>query len=125
MPRQGPMEHPAVPAEAPGALTSPLLTASGFTHAFFTRRGGVSLPPWDSLSFAASVGDDPAAVRENVARAAAVLGVDPGRLHYLSQVHGTASRVLVEGDDREAIVRELGDITLSRSPLVACGVRSA
>ena len=29
-------------------LTSPLL--SGVTHAFSTRKGGVSVPPWNSLN---------------------------------------------------------------------------
>jgi copper oxidase (laccase) domain-containing protein len=58
----------------PGALESALLAAQGFSHAFFTRQGGVSQPPWDSLNFAISVGDDAACVRENRERAAAELG---------------------------------------------------
>ena len=56
-----------VKTDAPGAaeaLESPLLAAAGFSHAFFTRRGGVSAPPWDTLSFAIALGDDPAADRE-------------------------------------------------------------
>lgn len=112
-------------ADSPGKLTSALLDGAGFRHAFFTRQGGVSAPPWDSLSFAASIGDDPAAVRENLRRAAGALGVDLGRLYMLSQVHGTASRVLAGDEDREEVIRSIGDITLSRAPGVACGVRSA
>jgi YfiH family protein len=108
-----------------GSLTSALLSARGFRHAFFTRQGGVSRPPWDSLSFATSVGDDAAAVEENVARAAKVLGVEPARVYYLSQVHGVDARVLDGTEDRDAVVRERGDVTLSRAPGVACGVRSA
>src|SRR5689334_7942233 len=46
---------------------SRLLQAEGFRHAFFTRQGGVSLPPFDSLNVAAaSTGDSPANVAENV-----------------------------------------------------------
>lgn len=107
------------------ALESPLLAAAGFSHAFFTRRGGVSAPPWDTLSFAVALGDDPAAVRENQERAARRLGVPAARLYYLSQVHGVAARVLTGDEDRDAVVREVGDVTLSRAAGVACGVRSA
>ena len=106
-------------------LTSPLLDDAGFRHAFFTRQGGVSVPPWDSLSFAVSVGDNPEAVRENFARAAHWLGVDAGRLYVLSQVHGTAARLLTGAEDRDEVVRSVGDVTMSRITGVACGVRSA
>jgi len=107
------------------ALESRLLAAAGFAHAFFTRRGGVSAPPWDTLNLAASTGDDPAAVHENLVRAARRLGIPPARLYFLSQVHGVAARELTGEEDREAVVREVGDITVSRAPGVACGVRSA
>ena len=41
------------------------LSREGVPHAIFTRRGGVSLPPWKSLNFASSVGDDPRRIAEN------------------------------------------------------------
>jgi YfiH family protein len=116
-------KSPPMPKSA--LLTSRLLAEAGFRHAFFTRRGGVSLPPWDSLSFAVSVGDDPEHVRENLDRAARALGVDRARLYMLSQVHGTASRVLTGAEDADEVVRSVGDVTVSRVPGVACGVRSA
>ena len=106
-------------------LTSQRLTGAGFRHAFFTRQGGVSAPPWDTLSFAASVGDDPVAVRENFARAALFLGVDAARVYVLSQVHGTAARTLTGAEDRDEVIKLLGDVTVSRASDVACGVRSA
>src|SRR5207248_6209071 len=56
---------------------------------FFTRRGGVSSGPYASLSCSLSSGDAPDCVRQNRARAAAVLGADPNRLVGLTQVHGT------------------------------------
>jgi len=102
-----------------------LLDRAGFSHAFFTRAGGVSQPPWDTLNFAAATGDDPAAVRENFARAATLLGVPTTRLYVVSQVHGVAAQVLTGDEDREAALRTIGDITLSRAPGVACGVRTA
>jgi hypothetical protein len=111
--------------EMPVFLESPLLAGAGFRHAFFTRRGGVSLPPWDTLNFAASGGDAPAAVRENLIRAARALGVAEGRLYFLSQVHGVASRALQGDEDRDEVVREVGDIVVSAAKGVACGVRTA
>jgi hypothetical protein len=106
-------------------IASTLLTGAGFPHAFFTRRGGVSVPPWDTLSFAVSVGDDPAAVRENFARAARSLGVDAARVYVLSQVHGTAAQTLTGDEDRDEVILRVGDVTVSRVAGVACGVRSA
>jgi YfiH family protein len=107
------------------ARLSDLLAREGFAAAFFTRRGGVSPPPWDSLSFAASVGDEPERVRENIARAARALGVLPSRLYFLSQVHGVAARVLDGSEDPADVVRSVGDITAAREPGVAAGVRTA
>lgn len=106
-------------------LESPLLRDAGFVHAFFTRNGGVSTGPFASLSFSHTVGDDPENVRENLARAARALGIEPARLFFLSQVHGR----LVHEVDGSAIVEEVvrteGDALVSRDPTVACGVRSA
>jgi hypothetical protein len=119
-----PTESVPEPSE-PLALQSPLLRQAGFSHAFFTRRGGISRPPWNSLNLAASTGDDPDAVRENLVRAARTLGVPVEKLYFLSQVHGVDACVLTGDEDRERVLRHVGDITLSRVPGVACGARSA
>ena len=107
------------------SITSALLAEAGFRHAFFTRRGGVSEPPFQSLNFSSSVGDDPAAVAENLGRAAGSLEIPRERLYFLSQVHGTVAHRL-GGDEAPADVwgRE-GDITLSDEANVGCGVRMA
>jgi len=105
---------------------SPLLQAAGFTHAFFSRLGGVSKFPLDSLNIAARVtGDDPDLVRENVLRCARTLGVELDKLYMLSQVHGTKAVVLSGTEDREQLILVEGDITASKVSGVACGVRSA
>lgn len=106
-------------------LDSALLRQAGFRHAFFTRNGGVSAGPYESLSFSESVGDLPENVRENLARAAVVLGVEPARLFFLSQVHGRTAHVVDGGSRRDDVVRTEGDVLLSADPGVACGVRSA
>jgi len=89
----------------PLLLTSPLLARHGFAHGFSLRTGGVSASPFDSLNLARTVGDDPAAVTENHRRFAGALGVDPGSLYEVSQVHGALVREVEEGE-RVLAVRE-------------------
>ncbi len=62
---------------------------AGLTHAVFTRQGGVSPAPWDSLNVGGSVGDDLAHVRENRIRSFNALGRDPASIHDVWLVHGT------------------------------------
>ncbi|MBW2508385.1 MAG: laccase domain-containing protein, partial [Deltaproteobacteria bacterium] len=47
------------------ALRSTLLGRHGFRHAFATREGGVSEPPYDSLNLGFHLGDAADAVHEN------------------------------------------------------------
>lgn len=107
------------------ALKSSLLDQAGFRHAFFTRLGGVSQPPFESLNFAISVGDDPEAVAENVRRAAREVGIEPGRFYVLSQVHGRAFHILDGAEERDVVARRVGDITITKAAGVGCGVRTA
>ena len=67
------------------------------TH-FTTRLGGVSQPPYDSLNLGAHVGDDPDAVRENRARVATQLNLDPARFIWMDQVHSATVRVVNAAD---------------------------
>ena len=61
---------------------------------FTTRLGGVSQPPYDSLNLGAHVGDDPDAVRENRARVATQLNLDPARFIWMEQVHSATDAVV-------------------------------
>lgn len=54
---------------------------------FFTRRGGVSSPPFDSLNTSAGVGDDGSAVAENLGRIRHALAENDSA--WVRQVHGT------------------------------------
>jgi YfiH family protein len=108
----------------PEYLVSTTLAQAGFSHAFFTRRGGASLPPFDSLHFAPEAQSDPH-VAENYRSAAGVLGVSAERLYVLSQVHGHAVRVLGPRDDRAQVAREQGDALIATALGQACGVRVA
>src|SRR5690349_22729774 len=106
-------------------LASELFLDAGFRHAFFTRRGGVSEGPYESLNFSRAVGDAPERVAQNVGLAAEALGVTAEHVYFLSQVHGAEARVLT-GDERASDVLELeGDALVSRAAGVACGGRTA
>jgi len=59
-------------------------------HGVFTRHGGVSTPPLDSLNVSYSVGDDLGALAENRARCAAALGLTSTSLVCAGLVHGAA-----------------------------------
>lgn len=112
---------------APGHLLSPLLQQAGFRHAFFTRHGGASEGPFESLSFSTAVGDDPKRVHENLRRAATLLGVATEEVLYCSQVHGREARFYRRGEGiRSADLLTLeGDAIGGDEPGRAYGVRSA
>jgi YfiH family protein len=87
-------------------------------HGFFTRAGGVSTGPYESLNCSLSSADDRAAVLENRARVARTLGVEPGQLVGLHQVHGkavatvTASWAPGEGPQADGMVTAVPGIAL-------------
>lgn len=58
-------------------------------HAVFTRRGGLSPEPWDSLNVGGTVGDEPQRVRENRYRSFATLGRDKQSMFDVWQVHSS------------------------------------
>ncbi|MGW7200379.1 peptidoglycan editing factor PgeF [Streptomyces chryseus] len=60
----------------------------GAHFAFTDRWGGVSAVPYEELNLGGAVGDDPAAVLGNRELAAKSLGLDPGLVVWMNQVHG-------------------------------------
>jgi YfiH family protein len=81
---------------------------------FFTRRGGVSEPPYDSLNVSRKVGDHPDAVAENLATISEAMG---GRLSaWVRQVAGDGvvrvSRFGFAGD-ADALVTSEEDLCLA------------
>ena len=73
-------------------------TVIGARHAFLTRFGGVSEGPFYSLNLGSNRGDDPAAVRENYRRAAALMGAGIDDCAVTKQVHGNVVRVVTKAD---------------------------
>ncbi len=68
----------------------------GAHFAFTDRWGGVSAVPYEELNLGGAVGDDPAAVLANRARAARSLGLEPDRVVWMNQVHGRDVAVVEE-----------------------------
>ncbi len=66
------------------------------THGIFTRNGGTSVTPWQSLNVGGNVGDDPKAVRRNHELMYAALGLSERRACTVWQVH-SADVVMVVG----------------------------
>lgn len=89
---------------------------SGAHFAFTDRWGGVSAAPYDRLNLGGAVGDDPAAVRANRARAAEALGLDAGRVVWMRQVHGRDVAV-VEGPWGEGEIPEVDGVVTARRGL--------
>ena len=98
-----------------------LARLGGVQHAFFTRRGGVSRGVYDSLNVGVGSGDDPRAVQENRARAAAALGADLEHLLTAYQVH-SAVAVTADGAWTE---RPRADAVATATPGLMCGALSA
>ncbi|GAA3780737.1 peptidoglycan editing factor PgeF [Streptomyces chiangmaiensis] len=69
---------------------------SGAHFAFTDRWGGVSAAPYEELNLGGAVGDTPDVVRTNRELAAKSLGLDPGRVVWMNQVHGADVAVVDE-----------------------------
>lgn len=57
-------------------------------HGFFSRRGGVSKPPFDTLNVGWNSGDSSEAVEENLRRISSALAISEASIFRLRQVHG-------------------------------------
>jgi YfiH family protein len=100
-----------------------LAALDGVSHGFFTRQGGVSGGIYGSLNCGPGSRDDAANVKENRARVAANLGVDPDRLLSLYQKH-SANAVIVEKPWDEGNAPE-ADAMVTAVPGLALGVLTA
>jgi YfiH family protein len=103
-------------------ITSPLLTAAGARHGFFTRQGGVSEGIYASLNIGRGSKDDPAAVAENRRRAAAVFDAGPEALNVCYQIHSALALV---ADAPWGDARPQADAVVTVTPGVVCGALAA
>lgn len=87
-----------------------------------TRRGGVSLAPFDSFNLRAAVGDDPQAVAQNQRRLADAIGATPV---WLNQVHGANVVRLTAADLQPGAPMHDADGSVATEPGIACAVQVA
>jgi YfiH family protein len=108
----------------PEFLQSRALSRAGFRHAFFTRLGGHSPAPFDSLHFGA-MGHDAATLTANVEVAEQCLEIEPSRLYLATQIHGCDVAIVSGDDERSAVLARRADVVASRTAGLACGVKIA
>lgn len=101
-------------------LTSPILTAAGVAHGFFTRQGGVSEGAYDSLNCGPGSKDEPEKVTENRNRVAKALGLAIDRLYTPYQTH--SARAVTAPWTRE---RPQADALVSNRARVGCSILTA
>lgn len=92
-------------------------------HGFFTRRGGVSQAPYDSLNCGLGSRDDPDRVAANRARATDALGFAVEALVTACQVHSAEVAIVDEPWPSDA--RPQVDALVTRTPGVVVGVLTA
>ncbi len=93
-------------------------------HAVFTRQGGVSPPPWDSLNVGGSVGDDLHNVYENRRRAFLTLERDPASIFDSWLVHDTGV-IYVDAPRDLTLKPPQADILITHRPDVTLFMRYA
>lgn len=103
-------------------VTSLLLDEAQVKHAFYTRYGGVSPAPFDSLNVAHRIGDRPENVEENRRRALTALNLDKNRLVFAgSLAHGKDVFVATKNDagcevsGYDAVVTDVADLPIGIS----------
>jgi YfiH family protein len=117
------MLHVAGSASLPYYQSPQLAACPEISHGFFTRRGGVSTGPYRSLNLSFSVGDRPAAVRQNRLLVQQALG--GLSLAEAAQVHGSRE-VLIPSPDRDTGPEIApADILITAQPGVGLLIRQA
>jgi YfiH family protein len=100
------------------------ISAAGIKHAVFTRRGGLSPEPWESLNVGGLRGDDPHRVYQNRVLSFNTLDRAPESVYDVWQVH--SSDVICTTGSRPASVRHRkADAILTDNPEVTLFMRFA
>ena len=100
-----------------------LAARADVVHGVFTRKGGVSVPPWAWLNLSRSTGDSLEAVTENSRRLLNVLSLSPDRTVSAWLNHG--SRVALVGAQHAGAALRDTDALVTATPGVALSMRFA
>lgn len=95
-----------------------------FRHGFFTRKGGVGSPPYDSLNLSQDNGDRMDHVSQNKSLIAEAFGLEPNRLILLNQIH--QDKILVIKDPLNSLPSLLEyDALITNAPNLFPGILTA
>lgn len=97
---------------------------AGFTHGIFTRRGGVSPEPWDSLNTGGGVGDDRERVIQNRLTIFNSLGRPAESMFDAWQVH-SSNVIFAESPRPREEPYQYADILITDKPAVTLFMRFA
>lgn len=86
------------------------------SYRFFTRLGGVSAPPFDSLNVSSNVGDRIENVRENRARIALYFGGAP--CVFMHQVHSNSVAVVTDVPNQESTIENVDAVITQQRGVV-------
>ena len=104
---------------------APEFEATGrLIHAFSTRQGGVSPPPFHSLNLSLNTGDKEAYVRKNRHILATALGFSPSALLTVNQVHGD-SILIIDSSSMRVLSGARCDAIVTNRPGIAISVLTA
>jgi len=93
-------------------------------HAFLTRQGGKSLPPYDSLNLSDKNGDGKEFVSKNKQIVVETFGFDPSRLILLDQMHRDQILLLKQSTTRLPPLLEY-DALITNLPNTYLGIQTA
>ena len=96
----------------------------GVRHAVFSRHGGVSAEPWDSLNVGGTVGDSIEHVRKNRLLSFEALGCKSESMFDVWQVH-SADTVFAESPHPKEFEYQKADIILTDKPEITLFMRFA
>jgi YfiH family protein len=108
----------------PPRILHPLLDLPGIQHGFFTRRGGVSVFPYDTLNVGLGSKDEAAAVAENRRRVAAAFDRPAEQLLSLYQIHSNIA-LTVDGPWADPDGRPEADGLVTTTPGLILSALSA
>lgn len=115
--------HSGLPNEVTHFRFPKLTRHRRLAHAVFTRQGGLSKPPYDTLNTSYSTDDQPEYVRKNLQIIKDNIGA--GHLSFMNQVHGQDIFILRQIDDPNFGVPAKADAAITDIPYLALMVKQA
>ena len=100
------------------------LDNSALTHAVFTRQGGVSPAPWDSLKVGGYIGDPLENTYLNRVRSFEALGRNPETVYDVWQVH-SADVICTDTPRPQGVTHKKADAILTNNPAITLFMRFA